>query len=100
MTEAQYKEIWGTKIGKQCLNLDKAIARWLGKRLVHLGTHTCSRPLSTVADEWNGDLIRHGYALLAYAYDEHDTMEAEQEACNRAKDAMGFVAEHFGQLWD
>lgn len=102
MTKATYKQIWGTQIGKDCINLDSSLAKWLGKRLVHLGTHTNCRPLGYDADDgaWNRDLIAHGETLLAYSKSDCDHIKTLTIKHRAAKKAMRFVTKHFGQLWD
>lgn len=102
MTKAKYKKIWGTTVGKDCINLDHSLAKWLGKRLVHLGTHTNCRPCCYDADDgaWNRDLTLNGGVLLLYADSGKDDINTQTIKYRAAKKAMQFVAKHFGSLWD
>jgi hypothetical protein len=102
MTKQKYQQVWGTQIGKDCINLDYALSKWLGKRLVHLGTHTNTRPLDYADDNqtWNRDLIAHGESLLAYSKSGSDHINVQTRKHRAAKEAMRFVAARFGQLWD
>ena len=102
MTKAKYQQVWGTAVGKDCINLDLSLAKWLGKRLVHLGTHTRCRPLDYADDDgaWNRDLTAHGESLLAYSQSGCAHIKTQTRTHRAAKKAMRFVATHFGQLWD
>ena len=102
VNKTKYQKIWGTAVGKDCINLDHSLAKWLGKRLIHLGTHTNCRPLCYDADDraWNRDLTLNGGVLLLYADSGCDDIKTQTLKYRAAKKAMRFVAKHFGQLWD
>lgn len=97
-----YAEKWETPVGADCIDLHSALARWLGERLIHLGEHTNGIPMPYVSKfpgdddaafaAWKADLTTHGKALLAYVEDD-ETLPAAQEA-------IRWVADNLGLLWD
>ena len=102
-----YASKWNTWVGVDCIDLHSALAHWLGERLIHLGEHTNGTPyaycrkFSTGEDTfdeddayaaWKADLTANGKALLAYVEDV-ETLPAAQEA-------MRWVADNLGLLWD
>ena len=43
---SKYDETWGTDVGEDCVSLNTSLCRWLGTRLVFLGSHTKGHPMS------------------------------------------------------
>ena len=101
VTMDDYDKIWGTKVGKDCIDLKKSLARWLGKRLKHLGKHTHGSPMGCSESDWEEALRYHGAALLAYSKIQVDMGVDEIDARREgARDALQWVADHFEDLWD
>jgi hypothetical protein len=108
--ELSYAEKWETPVGADCIDLCSNLARWLGPRLVHLGTHTRGTPLSYIADDseeelakahtvWTGDLIKHGNALIVYADDQREGAD-DPDVYAKATEALRWAADNLGSLWD
>lgn len=96
---SKYAETWGTPLGQDCINLDTTMTRWLGHRLVFLGTHTNSYP-GDYADlrAWRAALLLNGGRLLAYA--ENKTADNGDVDYEVTRDALRWVAEYLPALWD
>jgi hypothetical protein len=92
-----YERTWGTPIGQDCINLNQALASWLGERLVFLANHTTTvKP--DAAEPWADCLRRNGEALLQYV-----AMASTAEkgvGLDEAKRALEWVATNFEKLWD
>lgn len=106
------KNKWKTKVGRDCVSLDTALARWLGPRLVFLSKHTNGVPqgfidrhgfddIDMAHDQWRKQMGEAGEALSLYGrvYDIESISEA-QAVTDRAGEAMKWVAEWFFGLWD
>lgn len=88
---------------------DTYLARVIAGGLRHLadnchgvpGTYTSEdRPLHESAALWIADLEAAALKLEEYVDDEIPSHEEEQHRYEEAKDAMRWVAENFGSLWD
>lgn len=53
-----------------------------------------------VFERWKNDLRKHGEALLAYSREDGETLEEEVALYGPAQEAMHWVAENLGSLWD
>lgn len=97
-----YETTWGTPIGQDCISLDTVLCRWLGERLLFMGKHTSSIPFAWTTEGWRAALRKHGHALIAWAnhFTNDLTPEEEKVAYAEAQDAMRWVAEYLGHLWD
>ena len=95
---SHYKNTWGTPVGQDCINLDLALIRWLGERLEFLSRHTNTHPcVYRDLIDWRSDCLKYGEVLLRYAQEDYSSGNVmEQEA----REAMRWVAEHFGRFWD
>ena len=102
MNRTKYKKIWNTPVGKDCIDLDKSLAKWLGLRLTHLGKYANTHPISYGDDfsKWLSDLTTHGKALLDYYKHNPETKKETLVQHESAVRAIRFVADYFGQLWD
>lgn len=113
LTDLTYAEKWETPIGKDCISLCSTLARWLGERLVHLGTHTKCYPITnapmavqdkfdtdTMLAMWKHELLHHGAILVRYAEDNEDTMEYTLALHADADASMTWVACNWQKLWD
>lgn len=109
--EYKYEETWGTPLGQDCVDLCTALPRWLGERLLFLGTHTISAPASyySVSDDaehaleaWTHDLKKYGAALsvVGNLSDFNLTVDEEDKARAAAEKALLWVAVNLGNLWD
>ena len=105
--QKQYNETWGSKIGRDCIDFDQSLCRWLGERLSFLAQHANScpahaelyppnMPTSEHFSHWQAQLKHHGAALLIYA--EHGT--EKDDATQNAQEALKFIADHLKVLWD
>ncbi|MCV6585579.1 MAG: hypothetical protein OIF47_08590 [Marinibacterium sp.] len=99
----RYRRTWGSRIGRDCVDLDRSLCRWLGDRMMFLSRHTNTCPIGDAPypDDlpatdrlmhWRALLGQHGAALQGYASDGSGRDAAVQ--------ALRFVANHLGQLWD
>jgi hypothetical protein len=110
----KYDSKWNTPVGADCIDLHSTLARWLGERLIHLGEHTKGTPYAywmkfstgeNTFDEdaafaaWKADLTTNGKALLAYVEDV-ETLPEDVETLPAAQEAMRWVADNLGFLWD
>jgi len=117
-----YEQKWGTPEGKDSVDLCSSLPRWLGARLINLGTYTRGVPgayilkfprpdrgriddahdmdagydTETALKQWRLDLVTHGKALLAYANAEHDA----DPFYDGAQAALRWCADHLENLWD
>ena len=93
----------GDQIAQDCVQLDQALARWLGPRLNRM-TFSHSFPLTyrnreNPYKEWITELRVHGDALMEYGGDaKYDCRTGEVE--RNAIKAMEFVAKNLIALWD
>lgn len=92
------------------LGIDKTLLPNLGDAMVYLAGHGHGHPLTfQTYEEW-ADLLRlHGQALQQLRVDVYDgapataglTPEELYEAIDHGvRDALAFIAEHYGSLWD
>lgn len=106
------KNKWKTKVGRDCVSLDTALARWLGERLTFLAKHSNGVPQQFIEvrgiadtdmahDQWRKEMREAGEVLSKYGkvYD-LDTVEEAQAVTVKAVEAMEWVAEWFLGLWD
>lgn len=100
MGKKTYEETWGTKVGRDCISLNTALCRWLGKRLTFLSEHTKSYPLvGYTAEEWSATLKKHGETLTSYAENIYDLPDKETTALYKeAQRALMWVATELGIL--
>jgi hypothetical protein len=102
--------IWGSMLGKSCIDMKTNMASWIGSRLVFLGENTTGVPIDDHGDDlfrdWPNNLQRHGHALNRYVRfrrdkrDISDTGYTNDRVDAAAQDAMDFVAKAFPHLWD
>lgn len=80
-------------------SLDHHLAETLGPQLVHMANVAHGWPSGGewTYETWTAVLRRHGQALIAYAETDSFAPEPVYEA---AREAIRWVAEHFGALWD
>ena len=98
-------------IGKDCINLNTTLARWLSIRLQFLGDNASGWPLVTDKEEtqeeydrqyrnWRIELWDTAKALKDYA-DADGNFDTEYEIrTERVQKAMQWVADNFTNLWD
>jgi hypothetical protein len=98
-------------IGKDCINLNTTLARWLALRLQFLGDNTSGWPLVTDKEEtqeeydrqyrnWRIELWDTAKALKDYA-DADGNFDTEYEIrTERVQKAMQWVADNFTNLWN
>jgi hypothetical protein len=108
--EYKYEETWGTPLGQDCMDLCTALPRWLGERLMFLGTHTHSAPIAYYTgdedldmtqplERWREDLKKYAAALLLVGNMDW-TRDEEEKAQAAAEKALLWVAVNLGNLWD
>jgi hypothetical protein len=107
-----YEATWGSPVGKDCVDLCSTLPRWLGERLLFLGTHSSGAPASYylasgedaehALGSWTHDLTKHGTALsLVGNLSNLDLTIAEEEKAHAdAEAAMLWVAANLTKLWD
>jgi hypothetical protein len=103
MTKAVARDAW---------NLDTALAKWLGKRLLWLAenAHGIPGPYLTYAEDgfntvdddkamarWRKDLRTHGKALQDYG---KGKVANRDDGLEKAQDALRWVAKRLPCLWD
>jgi hypothetical protein len=84
-------------------NLDCHLGETLGAQLVKLAEegHVWPGEEWGTVEQWDTDLKRHGEALLAYCgLWEVETRGEEEVLVKAAQEAMHWVAENLGSLWD
>ena len=98
-------------IGKDCINLNTTLARWLSIRLQFLGDNASGWPLVTDKEEtqeeydrqyrnWRIELWDTAKALKDSA-DADGNFDTEYEIrTERVQKAMQWVADNFTNLWD
>ena len=102
-------------IGKDCINLNTALARWLSIRLQFLGDNASGWPITDYFMEdnkasqeeydrqyenWKDELSDAAKALKDYA-DAEGNFDTEYEIrTERVHKAMQWVADNFTNLWD
>lgn len=92
--DQRYARTWGTPVGQDCINLDSALCKWLGERLVFMGEHTSSfSGTYETLDAWRSDLTFHGKRLLRYG----TTEESDYDDVRRT---LEWVGKHLPALWD
>ena len=110
-------------IGKDCINLNTTLARWLSIRLQFLGDNTNGWPITFYFGEddeasqeeydrqyrnWRIELWDTAKALKDYAdmmegkgtVDEFDESGKAEKIISDAKKAIQWVADNFTNLWD
>ena len=110
-------------IGKDCINLNTTLARWLALRLQFLGDNTNGWPITDYFGEddeasqeeydrqyrnWRIELWDTAKALKDYAdmkegegtVDEFDESGKAEKIISDAKKAIQWVAKNFVNLWD
>ena len=98
---ARYQRTWGTAVGRDCIDLDISLAKWLGERMTFMAKNTNSHPINYAdGDAWSDDLKRHGRALLQYAAPHKETSDADDEVNRNAQAAVYFVAQQLPHLSD
>lgn len=107
------KNKWRTKVGRDCVSLDTALARWLGKRLLFLAKHSNGVPQQFIEvrgipdtdeahQQWRKEMREAGEVLVAFGTTLYDleTAEETRDLSLKAVEAMEWVAEWFLGLWD
>jgi len=99
-TKEEYKDTWGTPVGKDCVSLDTTMCRWLGERLVFLSLHTSGRAIGFSEKRWKEELYANGIALVRWAH--HYDLSADKQTVlyKGAQGALRWVARNLGRLWD
>ncbi len=93
------KNKWKTDIGKDCINLNMSLCKWLGERLAFLAEHNMSIPIGYGDDRYKADLTKYSKALLAYN-ERSEEFEDESLLILNAKDALHWTAMMLPTLWD
>jgi CubicO group peptidase (beta-lactamase class C family) len=75
------KNVWTSKVGRDCVSLDTSLCRWLGKRLSHLATHSTGVPVDYI------DMFKNSGA-------------DNSPVLSDGQDAMRWVAKWLPNLWD
>lgn len=78
-------------------SLDVYLALTLGEQLIELAEHGHGYPGDYPYERWTRDLHRHGEALICYSEGWFDTWETVYEP---AREALVWVADNLGSLWD
>lgn len=110
------KGVWSSKVGHDCVSLDTALCRWLGKRLSHLAKHSTGVPQDYIdlvkstqdIDRdtkfyhkcWKREMSASGEALTRYGNIHHEGGEDTPEVLGDAQSAMRWVAKWLPNLWD
>ena len=110
------KSVWCSKVGHDCVSLDTALCRWLGKRLSHLAKHSTGVPqdyidlVNSMQDIdrdtkfyhkcWKREMSASGEALTRYGNIHHEGGEDTPEVLDDAQSAMRWVAKWLPNLWD
>lgn len=80
------------------------LAKTLGAQLVHMADTSWGYPGTAVYptfESWSADLRRHGEALLALHKGSFDCRPDDEDALWRpAREALRWVADNLGALWD
>ena len=100
----EYATIWKSDIGKDCVNLNDSLARWLTKRLMHLSLYGNTHPEHLLPKAWELKLRLtaarlHQYNLVRLGAVEISGSEYE-EVRAEAKKALHWVADNFDSLFD
>jgi len=96
-----YENTWRTPIDQDCMNLDLALGRWLGERLVYLSKHTKSYPISYENYlAFQIHCLKYGKALIRYSQKYGSGDEGKVNRVQEAREALRWVAQYFEQLWD
>jgi hypothetical protein len=99
--QISYKARWGSKVGKDCVSLDHALCKWLGKRLVHLGMFTDSYVEGSDYNTWRTQLIAAGVALYNYTKLHNIDDDAKRDkVISEAKSNLHWIADNLGHFWD
>lgn len=106
----RYRRTWGTPVGQDCISLDTALCRWLGERLSFLAQHGNSAPygyggtdnIEVSLNFYEFHLSLHSASLLRWADRYNESWTAEEDASHYAdaQEAMRWVADNLGTLWD
>jgi len=97
-----------TKVGKDCIDLDLSLSKWLGTRMIAWADNNNRWPEYGYedAEAWSEALRKHGQALLDFSNRYSDEIggyldsESERKLHRKAKKAMKWVAKNFNELWD
>lgn len=125
MKKRQDYSRWETDVGKDCIELDISLCRWLSDRLLFLseqpkGVNDSWHPEISSFDErvrmWADSLCQHAKALREYAecrsdkpssgdapsgpQSWEDEREKQELRLKAAQYAIRFVADNLHQLWD
>lgn len=92
---------WSTRIGKDTVDLDMSLAKWLGRRLGFLARHSHSHPAHYESNEWKQTLFTHAFFLLEYAKLRRDQTDVTKYDVfvAKAKEAIKFCSEELDNLW-
>lgn len=82
-----------------CINLDTDLAEQLGSALLDFSVKATTYPQCYTHDEWVEQLHTAGTALVLYAEEENNGL-ASDLIKQDAKQALHWVADHLGMLWD
>lgn len=110
------KSAWDTKLGRDCVSLDTALCRWLGKRLSYLAKHSNAVPVSYIDackfesgaegfDElyhecWKREMSAAGESLTRYCNMFQMESAEVTAAIADGREAMRWVAKWLPDLWD
>jgi hypothetical protein len=110
------KNVWTSKVGRDCVSLDTSLCRWLGKRLSHLATHSTGVPVDYIdmckamsdddRDEkfyhncWKREMSAAGEALTLYGDMFKNSGADNSPVLSDGQDAMRWVAKWLPNLWD
>jgi len=100
----EYNTIWNSEVGKDCVNLNDSLARWLTNRLMHLSLYGNTHPEHLSPKAWELKLqftasALHQYNLVRNGQIKISGSEYEDVRTN-AKKAIHWVADNFDSLFD
>lgn len=92
---------WSTTVGKDAIDLDMNLAKWLSKRLEFLAKHSHSHPSAYEYQEWRDLLSTHAFFLAEYAKLRRDNTDTDKYDAfvRKAKEAIKFCSEELDNLW-
>ena len=98
-----YKAIWKGKIGKDCVNLNNSLAKWLSKRLLHLSIYGNTVPEHLSAKAWELKLRFNAVALYRYHQVKIGSIDPSaseyEDIVKDGESAIHWVAENLENLW-
>lgn len=107
IAQMKTENFFKTEVGKDCINLDSSLSKWLGTRMIAWADNNNSYPQEYEAEAWSEDLRKHGHALLDFSnrYSEESgcfliRAKTSKQESKKAKKAMKWVAKNFNDLWD